>query len=297
MRPHLLTAWSTSGTCRHGPRSTRRSLSSVASAGADTTGAAAVSCPPPTPGGPACGQQPSVADGHSYASRTRELTWQDRDRHEASLSSLSLSPSASHLVHQRSPIKPPGGATFPRRQHAALRGASYSEPAVLLELLLSMLHGLSKEGRFSELSINRAIEWRLNNVESQLHCHLRPVASVIVSLAAAHYYYPFIMGLGSASLMTRVFVGTRVVFVGRTTHEACDTRCVDRYGDHWSYLNGFHGTRYTRPGGAPGGRPRSGHAALNTRRNYEMTLKGTSTLGANQRRIWVMPMSYSRLFR
>ena len=111
------------------------------------------------------------------------------------------------------------------------------------------------------------MEWRLNNVESQLHCHACLVASVIVSLAAAHYYYPFIMGLGSASSMTRVFVGIRVVFVvahhgGPLTHDVWI-----EYGDHWSYLNGFHGTRYTRPGGAPGGRPRSGHAALNTRQH------------------------------
>ena len=28
-----------------------------------------------------------------------------------------------------------------------------------------------------------------------------------------------------------------------------------------------------------------------------MTLRGTSTLEANQREMWVMPMSYSRLFR
>ena len=76
-----------------------------------------------------------------------------------------------------------------------------------------MLHGLLKEGRFSELSINRAIEWRLNNMESQLHCHHCLVALVIVSLAAAHYYYPFITGLGSVSLMTRVFVELVFVFI------------------------------------------------------------------------------------
>ena len=104
----------------------------------------------------------------------------------------------------------PGGATLPWRQHAALLAPV---PAAVLLGLLRHVAGLLKEERFSELSINRAIEWHLNNMESQLHCHLRPVASVIVSLAAAHYYYPFIMGLGSASLMTRVFIGTRVVFI------------------------------------------------------------------------------------
>ena len=171
-----------------------------------------------------------------------------------------MAPSALTWCPWRSPIRQ-AGPPSPWRQHAALLAPV---PAAVLLGLLRHVHGLSTEGRFSELSINRAIEWRLNNVESQLHCHLRPVASVIVSLAAAHYYYPFITGLGSASLMTRVFIGTRVVFIWSHVGRVRDTRCVGI----WRSLvlsNGFHGTRYTRPGGAPGGRPRSGHAALNTR--------------------------------
>ena len=96
------------------------------------------------------------------------------------------------------------------------------------------VHGLSTEGRFSELSINRAIEWHFHNMESQLHCYLRPVASVIVSLAAAHYYYPFITGLGSTSLMTRVFIGTRVLFIWSHTSDIPVTHDVWVYGDHWS---------------------------------------------------------------
>ena len=158
------------------------------------------------------------------------LTWQE--------GTLTSEPFISVLVRVFLPppalITPPWLATFPRRQLTALVAPLLG--AWLLDFFhpVVLLHGLSEEGRFSELSINRAIEWHPNNVESQLHCYLRPVASVIVSLAAARYYYPFIMGLGSTSLMTRVFIGTRVVFIWSHTPDGSVTHDVWVYGDHWS---------------------------------------------------------------
>ena len=119
-------------------------------------------------------RQASVTGGHSYAPY-EPYTWLHRtvEVEVQVLSAVSLNLVFLALADT------PGGATLPWRQHAALLAPV---PAAVL-LGLHHVTGLSKEGRFSELSTNC-------NMESQLHCHHAWHAFVIVSLTAAHYYYP-----------------------------------------------------------------------------------------------------------